>query len=67
MGFSLTANNAAIDRGEQGEFGRQIIVRELRSEVALHYLFNFHKSRFVEAVDLGVEAARAWCKTNDVA
>lgn len=62
----IETNNAAIVRGEQGEFGRQIIVRELRSEVALHYLFNFRKSRFAAAVDSGVKAARAWCKTNDV-
>lgn len=60
-------NNAAIERGAQGEFGRHITVRELRSEVALHYLFNFSKVRFAEAVDRGVEAARAWCDTNGAA
>jgi predicted patatin/cPLA2 family phospholipase len=59
-------NNAAIERGGSGEFGRRITVRELRSEVELHYLFNFSKRRFVEAVNLGVEAARAWRQTNDV-
>ena len=59
-------NNAAIDRGAPGEFGRRITVRELRAEVELHYLFNFSKRRFAEAVNRGVEAARAWCKTNDV-
>jgi predicted acylesterase/phospholipase RssA len=59
-------NNAAIERGECSEFGRRITVRELRSEVELHYLFNFSKHRFAEAVNRGVEAARAWCKTNDV-
>lgn len=62
----IEANNAAIDRGAQGEFGRHIRVRELRAEVALHYLFNFSKGRFTEAVNLGVEVARAWCKDNDV-
>ena len=46
------------------EFGRHITARELRSEVALRYLFNFSKVRFAEAVDRGVEAARAWCDTN---
>jgi len=57
-------NNATIERGAQGEFGRPIKVRELRSEVSLDYLFNFRKARFVTAVDQGVEAARAWCDTN---
>jgi hypothetical protein len=39
-------------------------VRELRSEVDLHYLFNFRQRRFSQAVDLGVKAARAWCDEN---
>jgi len=56
-------NNAAIERGAQGEFGRPILVRELRSEVPLDYLFNLSKARFAAAVDQGVEAARAWCET----
>ena len=62
----IETNNAAIGRGEYGEFGRRITVRELRSEVALHYLFNFRKRRFAAAVNRGVEAARAWCKANEV-
>jgi hypothetical protein len=57
-------NNAAIERGAPGEFGRRNTVRKLRSEVELHYLFNFSKRRFAQAVDLGVEAARARCDTN---
>jgi len=60
----IEANNAAIERGAEGEFGRRITVRELRSEVALHYLFNFSKPRFAEAVNSGVETARAWCDRN---
>jgi len=62
----IDANNAAIERGAGGEFGRKITVRELRAEVALHYLFNFSHAKFTAAVDQGVEAARAWCKTNNV-
>ena len=62
----IEANNAAIERGGEGEFGRQIKVRELRAEVDLHYLFNFSKARFREAVTRGVEAARAWCETNNI-
>jgi len=57
-------NNAMIERGAQSEFGRPIRVRELRSEVALDYLFNFSKACFAAVVDQGVEAARAWCNTN---
>jgi predicted acylesterase/phospholipase RssA len=63
----IEKNNAAVERGEQGEFGRPIIVREIRSEVALHYLFNFKQRRFREAVELGVTTGRAWCKANGVA
>ena len=62
----IDANNSAIARGATGEFGRKITVRELRSEVQLHYLFNFSKARFADAVNRGVDAARAWCKTNNV-
>lgn len=60
----IQTSNAAIERGGPGEFGRHITVRELRSEVALHYLLNFSKVRFEEAVNRGVETARAWCETH---
>ena len=62
----IARNNDAIARGSQGEFGRHILVRELKAEVPLDYLFNFSKKRIGEAVDLGVEAARAWCDENNV-
>ena len=57
----LEANNARIAAGEPGEFGRHIELRLLQAEVPLHYLFNLSRDRFAEAVNLGVEAARAWC------
>ena len=60
----IDANNAAIERGRSGEFGRRITVRELRSEVELHYLLNFSQARFAAAVNRGVEVARAWCRNN---
>ena len=60
----IDANNAAIERGAPGEFGRRITVRELRSEVELHYLLNFSQARFAAAVNRGVETARAWCQSN---
>src|SRR5262245_38969412 len=62
----IAANNAAIDRDTGGEFGRKIAVRELRAEVELHYLFNFRKARFADAVDRGVHAARVWCRENNI-
>lgn len=62
----IEANNAAIAGGAPGEFGRPITVRELRAEVPLDYLFNFSKKRIAAAVELGVQAARAWCGANGV-
>ena len=62
----IQRNNDAFVRGEPGEFGRHIAVRELRAEVPLHYLFNFSKKRTAKAVNQGVEAARAWCDENKV-
>lgn len=62
----IARNNDAIERGEPGEFGRHILVRELKAEVPLHYLFNFSKKHIAKAVNLGVEAARAWCSEHKV-
>jgi predicted patatin/cPLA2 family phospholipase len=62
----IDRNNAAIGRGEPGEFGRVITVRELKAEVPLDYLFNFSRKRIAKAVELGVEAARTWCRENGV-
>jgi predicted patatin/cPLA2 family phospholipase len=56
-------NNDAVGRGAPSEFGRLITIRQLKAEVPLHYLLNFNKRRFGEAVDSGVAAARAWCAT----
>lgn len=62
----IAKNNDAIARGGQGEFGRTITVRELQAEVPLHYLFNFTRKRIARSVELGVEAARAWCAQNGI-
>lgn len=62
----IARNNEALARGAAGEFGRHILVRELKAEVPLHYLFNFSRKRIAKAVELGVEAARAWCDENKV-
>ncbi len=60
----VAQNNALIARGEQGEFGRHIEVKELKADVPLHYLLNISQDRLTEAVNLGVERARQWCKDN---
>ena len=57
----IERNNAAVDRGEHGAYGRRIEVRMLQAEVPLHYLFNFRARKFREQVDAGVRDARAWC------
>jgi|HubBroStandDraft_6_1064221.scaffolds.fasta_scaffold231866_1 predicted acylesterase/phospholipase RssA len=57
----IAANNAAVERGDHSEFGKTITVKELKAEVPLHYLLNFSRDRAAEAVNRGVEAARAWC------
>jgi len=62
----IRLNNEAIDRGERGEFGRPIAVRELKADVALHYLINFSQDRLAETVNLGVERARQWCREQGI-
>jgi predicted acylesterase/phospholipase RssA len=62
----IADSNAALAAGDEGEFGRQIEVKELRDEVPLQYLINFSSDRLHEAVNRGVEAARRWCATNGI-
>lgn len=59
-------NNAAIAAGGQGEFGRHIEIKELKADVALHYLIDLSQDRLTETVNLGVERAREWCKENGI-
>jgi predicted acylesterase/phospholipase RssA len=62
----IADNNAAIAAGKQGEYGRHIEVKELKADVALHYLIDFSKDRMTEAVNLGVQRAREWCQANGI-
>jgi predicted acylesterase/phospholipase RssA len=62
----IRANNDAIAAGQQGEFGRHIEVKELKADVALHYLVDLSKDRMTEAVNLGVQRAREWCRENGI-
>jgi predicted acylesterase/phospholipase RssA/azurin len=62
----VTANNEAIASGEAGEFKRHIEIVELKADIALHYLIDFSQDRLTEAVNLGVERAREWCKERGI-
>jgi hypothetical protein len=58
----LEENNRRMAAGEPGEFGRKIELYLIEAEVPVHYLLNFSKDRMAEAVNQGVEDARAWCR-----
>jgi predicted patatin/cPLA2 family phospholipase len=62
----IEENNAAISTGGRGEFGRHIDLKILKADVALHYLFNVSQDRLIEAVNNGVQTARAWCHENGI-
>jgi predicted acylesterase/phospholipase RssA len=62
----LEENNRRIAAGEPGEFGRAIKLNLIEAEVPVHYLLNFSKDRMGEAVNQGVEDARAWCRSRNI-
>ena len=62
----IRENNEAIANGGNGEFGRHIEIKELKADVALHYLIDFSQDRMTEAVNLGVKRARQWCQENNI-
>ena len=62
----IEQNNQAIAAGNAGEFGRTIALKLLQAEVPVHYLFNLSRDRMAEAVNLGVDMARAWCRAQGV-
>jgi predicted acylesterase/phospholipase RssA len=62
----IDASNAALARGQRGEFGRHIAVKELKADVALHYLIDFSQDRLIETVNLGVARAREWCAEHGI-
>ncbi|HEY0460605.1 MAG TPA: patatin-like phospholipase family protein [Pyrinomonadaceae bacterium] len=62
----INENNAAIAGGQTGEFGRHIEIKELKADVALHYLIDFSQDRLIETVNLGVKRAREWCIENNI-
>jgi predicted acylesterase/phospholipase RssA len=60
-------NNALLDAGQPGEFGRPIALKILAAEVPLHYLINLSNDRLIEAVNLGVQEGRRWCEAQGIA
>jgi predicted acylesterase/phospholipase RssA len=62
----IEASNAAIAAGQTGEFGRTIALNLIEAEVPVHYLLNFSQDRMAEAVNQGVEDARAWCRARNI-
>ena len=63
----IARNNAALEAGGPGEFGRRIAVAMLKSEVDLNYILDADQDRFAEAVNKGVRDARAWCSARSIA
>ena len=43
-----------------------IEVKELKADVALHYLIDFSQDRLIEAVNLRVQRARQWCEEQGI-
>jgi predicted patatin/cPLA2 family phospholipase len=62
----IARNNEIIESGGEGEFRRKIEVRLLKAEVPLHYLFNFSRKKMENAVNLGVDTARKWCREQGI-
>lgn len=62
----IEASNAKIAAGQTGEFGRHITLNLIEAEVPVHYLLNFSRDRMAEAVNRGVEDARAWCRARNI-
>jgi len=62
----IEASNEAIAADGTGEFREHIELKILYAEVPLHYLLVFSADRLHEAVELGVQQARAWCAKNGV-
>jgi predicted acylesterase/phospholipase RssA len=57
----IDASNESIERTGTGEFPHRVSYEILAETVPLHYVLVFSATRVQRAVQLGVEAARAWC------
>jgi predicted acylesterase/phospholipase RssA len=57
----IDASNELVATERAGEFGRPIELKILQAEVPMNYIFSFNPDTLHEAVELGVQRARAWC------
>jgi predicted acylesterase/phospholipase RssA len=62
----IEESNRRIAAGQPGEFGRTIALNLIEADVPVHYLLNFSRDRMAEAVNQGVEDARAWCRAKNI-
>lgn len=62
----INVSNERHKGGAPSTYGRHIEYKLLKHEVPLHYLFAFSGDRIAEAVNLGVEAAREWCRDEGI-
>jgi predicted patatin/cPLA2 family phospholipase len=62
----IKVSNDRIREGKRGEFDRIIEVKMLSAEVPVHYLAVFSQDRLAEVVNLGVQAARRWCRMHGI-
>ncbi len=62
----IKKSNALIDDGKDGEFPHQVKVKLLCHEVPIDYMLVFRSKPLHEAVELGVQVARDWCRKNGI-
>jgi len=62
----IKRSNALIADDKQGEFPHHVKVKLLRHEVPIDYMLVFRSKPLHEAVELGVQAARDWCRKNGI-
>ncbi|MGZ4380672.1 MAG: patatin-like phospholipase family protein [Gaiellaceae bacterium] len=62
----IKKSTALIEDGKDGEFPHQVKVKLLCHEVPIDYILVFRAKPLHEAVELGVQVARDWCKKNGI-
>jgi predicted acylesterase/phospholipase RssA len=63
----IDASNESIAAHSYGEFPYRVTYRILSTDyVPVHYVLVFSRTRVLQAVELGVQAARRWCDENGI-
>ncbi|HVN62057.1 MAG TPA: patatin-like phospholipase family protein [Gaiellaceae bacterium] len=62
----IKKSNARIADDKEGEFPHRVKVRLLRHEVPIDYVLVLRSKPLHEAVELGVQVARDWCKKHGI-